>query len=864
MFLFESRLARIGAVLGFVAWLGSCSEASGPCSDCAQIRSILSNPIPTSILASATVVPRVANGTAEELVYVSLAPGAVPEGDRAAIRRVGDTVSFTTAIVDGGFDPVPIVASVGDVIEISVRNSSDVIISRVTATVMAARRPVVVRTNPPPRKRDVPLNTAIVVVFSEPIDSTTVTTSSIELRRSTTVVTGTVAFLDGSPTNVVFTPDNVLAPNTDYSLVVTDGVKDLDGTALETGVTVDFTTGQSQSSAPAAISISPDTVYLTESMQYQLTATVRDASGNMLVNLPPSWASNDTGGLSVSSKGRVTALAPGFYIVSAGLNNVVGFARVIVKLGTPATLTIAPSAATVGAASDTIILTTTVRDSYGRSIRYPDVSWTSSTPTAATVARYDPGDGRVGLGIVKGIDLGTTVVTARSGSVADSITVTVVSPPAVASVTITAPRSNVLLGYSVPLSATTRDARGRVLIGRAITWTVDNAANASVDSNGLVRGLVGGVVNVIATSEGVSDTVSISVIALRLRSIVAGELHTCGITTDSTAYCWGSNDYGQLGDSTNRPRLVAVPVNGGIHFSALSASAYHSCGLDGDGNGYCWGHNNSGELGSGSIGDRWTPVGVSGGFVFRILNAGWLHTCGLSSVGAAYCWGYNRFNQVGDGTATDRHVPVAVVGGLTFNSLSTWGHHTCGLDVGGGAYCWGLNQHGQLGTGTNTNSSAPIAVLGALSFTTIVSGWAQTCGLVNDGTAYCWGFNSVGQLGDGTTTDKNVPVPVSGGLHFVSIATGESHTCALTADGKAYCWGWNDSGQLGNGSTQSSTTPVAVAGNYQFSSITTGGFHTCALAVDGMAYCWGYNLFAQLGDGTTTDRSVPVRVAGQP
>jgi alpha-tubulin suppressor-like RCC1 family protein len=767
-------------------------------------------------------------------------------------------------VVDGGFDPVPIVANAGDVISVEVKNASGVVLVQLSTTVMPTRPPVVVRAYPPPKKRDVPLNTAIVVVFSEPVEPSTLTRSSIALHRGADAVGGTVSLLDGSQTIAVFRPNDQLAPNTDYRLVVTDAVTDLDGTPLAEGVTVDFTTGQSLSGPAASIQISPDTVYLTQSMTYQLTATARDASGNILVNLPLSWASNDTNGLSVSAKGRVTALAPGFYVVSAGLNNVLGFARVIVKPGTPATLTIAPSDATVGAAGDTIILTTTVRDSYGRSIRYPDVSWTSSTPTAATVARYDPGDGRVGLGIVKGIDLGTTMITARSGSVADSIAVGVVSPPAVASVTITAPKSYVLLGYSVPLSATTHDARGRVLIGRAITWTVDNTANASVDSNGSVLGLVGGVVNVIATSEGVSDTVSISVIALRVRSIVAGELHTCGITTDSTAYCWGSNDFGQLGDSTNRPQLVAVPVNGGIHFSALSTSAYHSCGLDGDGNGYCWGHNNSGELGSGSIGDRWTPVGASGGFVFRILNAGWLHTCGLSSVGAAYCWGYNRFNQVGDGTATDRHVPVAVVGGLTFNSLSTWGHHTCGLDVGGGAYCWGFNQHGQLGTGTNSNSSAPIAVLGALSFTSIVSGWAQTCGLVNDGTAYCWGFNSVGQLGDGTTTDRNVPVPVSGGLHFVSIATGESHTCALTADGKAYCWGWNNDGQLGDGSTQSSTTPVAVAGNYQFSSITTGGFHTCALAADGVAYCWGYNLFAQLGDGTTTSSSVPVRVAGQP
>lgn len=849
---------------GLVAWLGSCSEPSSPCSYCTHHHSIVSDPIQTSFLATAGEIPRGVTSTAEQVAFVSLPPGSVPDGDRAAIARFGDTVAFTTRVVDGGFDPIPIIANLGDVIEVDVRNALGVVISRFSSTVSAARHPVVVRTNPPPGKRDVPLNAAIVVVFSEPVNPSTLTTSSIELRRGTEAVSGTVSLLEGSQTVAVFTPEQLLAPNAEYALVVTDVVTDLDGLALETGVIVDFTTGQSRTGAPASILISPDTVYLTESMGYQLTATVRDAAGDMLVNLPLSWVSNDTTGLATSPKGRVLALAPGFYIVTASLDKLAGFARVIVRPGVPAAVTIAPAEAVVGAAGDTIILTAMVRDAYGRSIRYPDVTWSSSALGVANAAPYDPGDGRVGLGMVTGVDLGRTMIAARSGSVADTITVTVVPPPPVASVTITAPRSRLLVGLSLSLSATVRDANGRVLPARQVAWTSDNPVIATVSSDGLVRGLAGGVINVMATSDGVSDTATISVVALTLRSIVAGYLHTCAVASDGSAYCWGSNSDGQLGDGSTISRLAPVLVSGGFAFSILGTWEFHTCGLDIHGNAYCWGHNAWGELGNASTRDTTSPVPVAGGLLFNLLPTGWMHTCGLTPAGRAYCWGRNRDGELGDSTTTEHHIPVVAGGGLVFSTLTAWGRHTCGLSGSGTAFCWGWNQYGQLGTGSNSSSSVPAPVGGGLSFSTISAGRFHTCGLTGDGTAYCWGQNAVGQLGSGTTTNEYTPAPVSGGLHFVIIASGEGHTCALTAEGHAYCWGWNDDGELGDGSTISSATPVAVTGGHQFSAITTGGYHTCALSLDGLAYCWGYNGIAQLGDGTTSSSSVPVRVAGQP
>src|SRR6266480_2095698 len=648
-------IAAVG--ISAVVWLNSCSEPSGPCADCPASGSIVSNPIQTSIVATTGTLPSSSTFSAEPLVYVSLPPGTVPNGARASIQRVGDSTTFATAVVDGGFDPVPIVANAGDVISVEVKNASGVVLVQLSTTVMPTRPPVVVRAYPPPKKRDVPLNTAIVVVFSEPVEPSTLTPSSIALRRGADAVGGTVSFLEGSQTIAVFRPNDQLAPNTDYRLVVTDAVTDLDGTPLAEGVTVDFTTGQSLSGPAVSIQISPDTVYLTQSMTYQLTATVRDAAG------------------------------------------------------------------------DTILLTATVHDAFGRLLRYPDVSWSSSATGAAVVERYEPGDGQVGFGVVTGVALGTATITARSGAATDSISVTVVPPPPVASVTIGASPARLLVDLPRQLSATLRDANDRVLLGRQIAWTTDNPAIATVDATGMVRGRSEGLSHVIATSEGVSDTVRIPVIAIHLQSIIPGRYHTCAVATDGAAYCWGDNLYKQLGDSTVIPRLVPVPVVGDIVFSMVSTMAFDTCGLDLGGNAYCWGYNNAGQLGNGSRGDTTTPKPVTGGHVFTALRAGWQHTCGLTADGGVYCWGDNHYGELGDGTNNSSYVPTLVAGGVTFSSISSWGPHVCALDQQGTAYCWGDNEAGELGTVSQANSSVPVRVNSDVLLSAVSTGGLYTCAI---------------------------------------------------------------------------------------------------------------------------------------
>ena len=159
---------------------------------------------------------------------------------------------------------------------------------------------------------------------------------------------------------------------------------------------------------------------------------------------------------------------------------------------------------------------------------------------------------------------------------------------------------------------------------------------------------------------------------LTFASVSGGDRYACGVTRTGTAYCWGSNRWGQLGDGSLGPEdcglfegpcsRTPVQVAGGFTFASVSAGDYHACGVTTTGTAYCWGYGGNGRLGDGTTTDRTTPVAVSGGLMFASVSAGAYHTCGVTTGGTAHCWGYNRWGQLGDGTKTDRLTPVRVVG----------------------------------------------------------------------------------------------------------------------------------------------------------------------------------------------------------
>lgn len=351
-------------------------------------------------------------------------------------------------------------------------------------------------------------------------------------------------------------------------------------------------------------------------------------------------------------------------------------------------------------------------------------------------------------------------------------------------------------------------------------------------------------------------------------SVDIGANASCGVTTAGLGFCWGNNLYGQLGNSSTSSSTTPVGIVGGLTLRSISVGslAYFACGLTTAGAAYCWGYNDYGQLGNGTFVNSTTPAAVAGNLTFTSMSAGeGGHACAITTGGAAYCWGYNGSGQLGVPAVAYSSTPLAVSGGLTFASLSAGENgQSCGVATGGVGYCWGSNTNGELGNGSTANTSTPTTVSGGLSFKSLATGFASTCGLTTSGAAYCWGDNTYGELGNGSTTNSATPVAVSGNLSFASVSVGDAFACGLTTGGSAYCWGYNGEGQLGDGSTIRSALPTAVFGGLTYASVSAGYSSACAVTAGGAAYCWGNNAFGELGNQSVQTALTPALVVTPP
>lgn len=82
-----------------------------------------------------------------------------------------------------------------------------------------------------------------------------------------------------------------------------------------------------------------------------------------------------------------------------------------------------------------------------------------------------------------------------------------------------------------------------------------------------------------------------------IRSITAGDAHTCALLSSGRARCWGTNDYGQLGDGTVKGKLKPENISGLVNVQFISAGAKHTCAALSSGEVKCWGANDVGQLG---------------------------------------------------------------------------------------------------------------------------------------------------------------------------------------------------------------------------------------------------------------------------
>ena len=140
-------------------------------------------------------------------------------------------------------------------------------------------------------------------------------------------------------------------------------------------------------------------------------------------------------------------------------------------------------------------------------------------------------------------------------------------------------------------------------------------------------------------------------------SLDLGALHSCAVNTNDAVYCWGDGSEHQLGDGSTNDNTQPVSVDMSsiptLSISSISLGWYFSCAIMSDDSTYCWGKNNFGQLGDGTGNDfRQAPekVHIPDGRYATHLQSGQASTCALLDNQEFVCWGRNFDGAIGDGS----------------------------------------------------------------------------------------------------------------------------------------------------------------------------------------------------------------------
>jgi alpha-tubulin suppressor-like RCC1 family protein len=309
---------------------------------------------------------------------------------------------------------------------------------------------------------------------------------------------------------------------------------------------------------------------------------------------------------------------------------------------------------------------------------------------------------------------------------------------------------------------------------------------------------------------------------------------------------------------STRPREIDCPSGHPCRWIALDAGFRHTCAIDINKVMWCWGENDFDQLGChGSCGSqpgvlqRVTPPTILGDLPvrFRKVSSGKGHSCGISERGNAICWGDNTFTQSGGLASTNP--PRHVVGQKPFMLISAGNEHTCATTSAGELECWGGNRLGEIQRG-NPNAFFPDPVdvrsfhssslVGAVDL--VAAGANETCAHSASGGVACWGGGSAFDSQVHASADTDLEL----GFVVPSVIAAPDLLCDIA------------SGDVNCGLTDQPLHKI-VGLPLKAIDTTVGQQHYCSVHGDGRAFCWGKsNIFGQMGDGTNVAHSIPAQV----
>ena len=326
-------------------------------------------------------------------------------------------------------------------------------------------------------------------------------------------------------------------------------------------------------------------------------------------------------------------------------------------------------------------------------------------------------------------------------------------------------------------------------------------------------------------------------LGFQAKMVFAGTTTSCAIDLADAAWCWGANQYGQVGIGSTTS-IVSHPtrVAGGLRFSKLAPGPGTTCGLTLDGHLYCWGINTSGQIDPNvDEGSRPADRGRDESALFTdVAPSDYPSFCGIAVDGKGYCWGDNTIGELGTGYDLPYFGtrPIAMYIDVALERMS---NGQCALSVAHAWICWGFIPMTQNGQEIAVEFFLPVVVATVEPFRQI----SNICGVTISGIVKCrlegtWVSQSQFGWPDPAPTPMTAPVTDFSG----DIDSG----CALTAAAALYCWGSNQYGVVGAGDTNDRLSPVEIAaGRFTPTAISKAHNVACALDSRRQVWCWGDN-----------------------
>jgi alpha-tubulin suppressor-like RCC1 family protein len=405
------------------------------------------------------------------------------------------------------------------------------------------------------------------------------------------------------------------------------------------------------------------------------------------------------------------------------------------------------------------------------------------------------------------------------------------------------------------------------------------------------------------------------------KTVEVGESSACSLLDNGTVWCWGRNNWGQLGDTTYSDSSSAVRVANLSGVTSIEAGVNHYCALKSDGTSWCWGYNLTGQLGNGTQDNSSVAIHVNALENITDISIFEQSSCALLATGDLYCWGsFLGLNDGGDNGSTTPIFLLNVPNSTEYHGdskngcfkisnsnvkcrldfanavserentqnqielSSKSGTSACIVTISNEISCWGSNMQNRLGnnqiinTGNGDsylNGGFPRAIIAPSAPRSIRTFDGHMCILFFDQSSKCTGINKYPFYsddkvflinGDLDTIYAQVPINSTNGYEIDSIDGDQDYLCGTFSSHTVKCWGYfgGPSNKYGDndfreiGMPEYANTPVLLPGSNGATELQ----NRCVLYSNGSVKCWGENSDGHIGDGSFSYRSSLTPVAG--